>query len=121
MNKPPPKAAKGTTHKAPRVAKAAASAKMAGFESIGHQAATTFKQLNSAAMLSLAQDREAEHIKPVFFVSRGFSLDRPNLCARPLPRPRAGCNLAHGCPKAVVNAWVSVCCRLDKARGYYTS
>ena len=64
MNKPRPKAAKGTTHKAPRAAKAAASAKMAGFEYVGQHAATAFKQLNTAAMLSLAHERAGEHIKP---------------------------------------------------------
>ena len=48
----------------PRRAKAAAGAKMAGFESVGRQAATTFKQLNTAAMLSLAHERAGQHIKP---------------------------------------------------------
>ena len=100
MNKPRPKAAKGTTHKAPRVAKAAASAKMAGFESVGHQAATSFKQLNTAAMLSLAHERAGEHIKPVFFCLARF---------QPRPAQPLRATLTTAARRLQPRAWVSQC------------
>ena len=48
----------------PRGSKVTASAKMARYESVGHQDAATLKKLNTAAMLILAHQRQGESIKP---------------------------------------------------------
>jgi len=49
---------------AARRAKGEASAKIAGFDSVGHQDLATRKKLNTAAMLILAHERQGEKMKP---------------------------------------------------------
>lgn len=49
---------------APRGAKVKAGAAMAGYDSVGHQDAATFKKLNTAALLILAHQRQGDNMKP---------------------------------------------------------
>ena len=49
---------------APRRAKGEASAKLAGFDSVGHQDLATRKKLNTAALLILAHERQGGKMKP---------------------------------------------------------
>jgi hypothetical protein len=49
---------------APRSAKVKAGAAMAGYDSVGHQDAATFKKLNTAALLILAHERQSKKMMP---------------------------------------------------------
>ena len=48
----------------PRGSKVTASAKMARYESVGHQDAATLKKLNTAALLILAHERQGKSMMP---------------------------------------------------------